>query len=124
MSKLLIAVSVVLSLSASYVIADDVFRIQVPKEFKGKGSSNADLQRRVWELERAVAQLQMKVFQLQVEGTAAAQKEDWLCTVSARGTDYTGTGRSKAVASSRATESCRKANSGDGFFCNPPSCEQ
>ena len=99
---------------------DNVFRIEIGKDFKSY--SNEDLQRRVWELERAVGQLQVKIFQLETTAKPEAPKT-WGCIVNAMGEEYNGAGDTKASASEAAMSNCRK-NSKDTFFCKSPRCEQ
>ena len=98
--------------------AEEIFKIQIGKDYSGY--SDKDLRRRVWELERAVYQLQAKVYQL--EAQPVAPPENWVCTISAMGDTYTGTGSSQALAKAKAIENCKAAR-GDGFFCKNPSCE-
>ncbi len=100
--------------------AEEVFRIEVGKR---ASSSSSELQHRVWELERAVSQLQQKVFSLENKNPTSPS-DTWLCTVKAMGNTYTGTGGSKAVAKSKAIDSCKAARGGDGFFCKDAECEQ
>ncbi len=105
--------------------ADPIFRIEVGKDYQQY--SDNDLRRRVWELERAVAQLQARVFQLEAtpRGTTIitpVQAESWLCTISAMGKESSGTGATKAVAAHKAIEECKKT--GDSFFCKNPQCSQ
>lgn len=102
-------------------LAEEVFRIEVSKGYQNY--SNEDLKRRVWELERAVWQLQQRVFQLE-SGPSRSAPDTWICKISAMGDVYTGTGGSKAVAKHKATEACKNARKGDGFFCKDPVCEQ
>lgn len=102
--------------------ADEVFRIEVGSDYKRY--SNSDLQRRVWELERAVRQLQHRVFELETVKTPPVGVESWVCTITAVGNTYTATGGSKAVAKSKVVEACKAARNGDGFFCTNPQCEQ
>jgi hypothetical protein len=106
--------------------AEQVFRIEVGHDYKNY--SDSDLRRRVWELERAVEQLQMRVFQLEAKPTQviapAPATDSWICTVKAMGNTYTGTGGSKAVAKSKALEACKAGQNGDGFFCKNAECEQ
>jgi hypothetical protein len=98
--------------------AEEVFKIQIGKDYSSY--SDQDLRRRVWELERAVWQLQQRVFQLEAD-RAQAPVDSWVCTVTAMGDTYTGTGPSKAMATANSIENCRKAR-GDGFFCKNPQC--
>lgn len=116
--KIIIAIAT-LFVSAS-LSAEPVFRIEVGNQ--NQPSNQSDLQRRVWELERAVHQLQARVFQL--EGQKPTAADSWICKVTAMGTTYSGTGGSKAVASDIAIKACTSARGGDGFFCKDPKCEQ
>jgi len=101
--------------------AESIFRIEVGKDYKNY--STGDLQRRVWELERAVWQLQQRVYQIEAAKPTAAV-DTWVCTITAMGTAYTGTGASKALATAKAVENCKTGSNGDGFFCKNPQCEQ
>ncbi|MBK9322898.1 MAG: hypothetical protein IPM97_08140 [Bdellovibrionaceae bacterium] len=75
----------------------------------------------MFELERAVMQLQQRVFQL--EGKPSTPVSDcWACTLTAMGETYTATGGSKAVASVNVVEKCAAARK-DRFFCKDPKCE-
>ena len=117
----ILTVAVIVGTASS---AEEVFKIQIGKD--PQHYSDADLRRRVWELERAVWQLQQRVFQLEA-GQAAAPvvgPDSWACTVEAMGETYPGTGGSKAVAGTRAIEACKAARGGDGFFCKNPKCSQ
>lgn len=116
--KAILASLVVLCFSTT-VMAEEIFRIEVGRDFKQY--SHSDLQRRVWDLERAVWQLQQRVFQLESKAPTA---DSWICTIKAMGDTYTGTGATKAVATSRAIENCKAAREGDGFFCKDAKCEQ
>lgn len=103
--------------------AEDIYRIEIGGDHKYY--SDSDLRRRVWELERAVSQLQRKVFELQDKQDKSEESkgnESWLCTVSAMGSKYTGTGASEVVAKHKAMENCR-AKAKDSFFCSNPVCE-
>lgn len=120
MKILLICLAVLL---AAPSFAEEIFKIEIGKDYKSY--SHSDLQHRVWELERAVWQLQQKVFQLENKQPSNGGGGDtWLCTVTAMGNSYTGTGGSKAVAKSKAIDACKAARGGDGFFCNEAKCEQ
>ena len=106
-------------LTVSAMADENVFRIEIGKDFKTY--SNNELQRRVWELERAVGQLQMKVFQLETAKPEAPKT--WSCIVSAMGEEFNGAGDTKASATNAAMDNCRK-NAKDTFFCKTPKCEQ
>ena len=113
-------------LPSSQVSAEEVFRIEVGRDYNSY--SQRDLQRRVWELERAVAQLQSRVFELElsrvkpVPTATPATVDTWICKVTAMGVTYTGTGGSKAVAEHKAIESCKEKT--DDFFCKEAKCSQ
>lgn len=102
------------------VFAGEVFRIEVGKDYHNY--TQPDLQRRVWELERAVWQLQKKVFMLEAEN--GQKPESWICTITAFGENYVGTGKTKALATLQATENCKAGRDGSSFFCKNPKCEQ
>lgn len=107
----------------STVNAEEVFRIEVGRDYNNY--SQRDLQRRVWELERAVQQLQVRVFQLEYSRVAAPTPkpvDTWICKVNAMGVTYSGTGATKAVAEQAAIEDC-KAKAED-FFCKDAKCSQ
>lgn len=116
--RALVVLAVLFTVAAS---ADEVFRIQIGKDYHGY--SQSDLQRRVWELERAVYQLQQRIFQLETE-KPHAPLDTWACRIEAMGNSYQGTGPTKALASAKAIENCKAARGGDGFFCRDPKCEQ
>lgn len=105
--------------------AEEIFRIEVGRDYNRY--TQRDLQRRVWELERAVAQLQARVFELEISqmrkpSPTPEPLETWICKVSALGVTYTGTGATKAVAEHKAMESCKAK--ADDFFCKSPACSQ
>ena len=97
--------------------ADDVFRIQVDRSYRRH--KNQDLERRIWELERAVAQLQDKVFHLQ---SGNSKNKMWVCTITAVGENYKGVGQSKAQAEMRAFKDCKDKRK-NTYFCKNAKCE-
>jgi hypothetical protein len=111
----MIALALILSFNAN---CDEIFRIQVGKDYQRY--SQSDLQKRVWELERAVWQLQQRVFEL--EGKPQTAPDTWVCSLTAMGETFTGTGPTKALASAKAIASCKTGK--DTFFCKDPKCEQ
>jgi len=101
--------------------AAEVYRIESGHDYNRY--SDRELRKRVWELERAVTQLQARVFQL--EGTPqTAPVDNWACTVKAMGQSYVATGPNKAVASAKAQENCKIGQSGNSFHCSAPDCTQ
>ena len=109
---------------STFAKAEEVFRIQIGRS--GQESSQADMQRRITDLERAVIQLQSRVFQLESTPPPASAPviSNWSCTIHAMGDIFSAAGPSKAVASTAAIDKCKAANSGNGFFCKDPKCEQ
>jgi hypothetical protein len=120
----LVAVSALLFANTNISQADDVFRIEIGKDYKRY--SNADLQRRVWELERAVYQLQNRVFQLEGRPAAAATPppESWVCNIEAAGDTFSAAGATKALATAKVIKQCKDQNDGEGFFCKNVKCQQ
>jgi hypothetical protein len=121
-SKMFLVVGLTLSASAN---AEEIFRIEVGRDYNRY--SQRDLQRRVWELERAVSQLQARVFELELSRLKApsptpAPLETWLCKISAMGVTYTGTGATRAIAEHKVMETCKEK--ADDFFCKNPTCAQ
>lgn len=114
-----------LALSFTPAFADEIYRIEVGQE---DSSSDRELRRRVRQLERAVRQLQQRVFDLETTPQANLKPEKkektWICTVTAMGNTYTGTGSTKAIAMEKSIKDCRQGQSGDTFFCKSPSCQQ
>jgi len=120
MNKIILAIAVVLLSQSS--IPGDIFKIEVKKDFNNY--SDADLKKRVWELERAVLQLQQKVFEMEMghtESTAAT----WICKTNAMGESFSAYGGPRAVAENLVMEKCKAASSSkDGFFCDKAKCTQ
>ena len=110
-------------LMSAQVFAEDIVRIEVGKS--GKSISQRDLQRRVILLERAVWQLQRRIFDLESRGSQPkpTAADTWICSTKAFGNEYTGTGGSKAVAKHKALESCKRGNDGSSFHCRNVTCE-
>ena len=69
--------------------------------------TNDELRRRVWQLERAVAQLQDQVFQLAVrEGNSESGSNPWTCRMDAFGTTYVAAGNTRASALAQVIKKC------------------
>lgn len=111
----------VLILMSSVVYGDEVIRIEVGRNYQNY--SQDDLRRRVWELERAVSQLQQKVFNL--ESKPGSGGDSWICKTTALGEEFSATGGSRAVAKHAVMEKCKASEkSSKGFHCGTPTCEQ
>lgn len=97
--------------------AERVIKIEIGKDYKNY--SKEELRQRVWMLEKAVYQLQNRVFQLEAGNSS---KSDWICKITAMGETYTGIGGSRAVAEANAFENCKRGQKGSGFFCKDSKC--
>ena len=85
-------------------------RIEIGKNYEGY--SNDELRRRVWQLERAVAQLQDQVFQLAVRdggGKAAKPVDTWTCHIESFGKTHIASGNTKASALAQVLKKCGDA---------------
>lgn len=100
-----------------HVQAERVIKIEIGKDYKNH--SKAELRQRVWMLEKAVYQLQNRVFHLESESNS---KSDWICKITAMGETYTGIGGSRAVAEAKVFKNCKKGQKGSGFFCKESKC--
>ncbi len=87
-------------------------RIEVGKNYSGY--SNDELRRRVWQLERAVAQLQDQVFQLALKNEGHSN-DLWTCTIQSFGKTHVAAGNSKASALAQALKKCSDAT--DAIHC-------
>ena len=86
-------------------------RIEVGKDYEGY--SNEELRRRVWQLERAVSQLQDQVFELAIRdgGTRIniPSTAMWTCSIQSFGKTHVSTGMTKASAQADALRKCSDA---------------
>jgi hypothetical protein len=106
--------------------AEDVFRIEIGREDsrrRPKGPSNEDLQQRIWQLERAVDQLQRKVFQLSMEQPRPAPTVTVVpattttCILKAEiGGTFTSTQTSEGAARAQVLKDCADKTN-DSIFC-------
>lgn len=98
-------------LSVSSAQAITPIRIEVGKDYEGY--SNEELRRRVWQLERAVSQLQDQVFELAIRdnGTRISIPTTamWTCTIQSFGKTHVSTGMTKAAAQADALKKCSDA---------------
>lgn len=82
--------------------------------------SNEDLRRRVWELERAVQQLQNQVFQLAMNGndsgsTFNGNGNNWTCQMSSFGKTLVSSGNTRASALAQVLKKC--ADNSNAVHC-------
>lgn len=121
-----IKTGIVLLLFTLPAYSEDLVKIEIGTDYKNYSTS--ELQRRVWELERAVNQLQVRMAVLETKqaqlASVPAASDSWICKVTAMGTDYIGTGATKAIATQTAVDKCKMGRGGDGFFCKDPKCDQ
>lgn len=83
-----------------------------------KNYSNEELRRRVYQLERAVSQLQDQVFQLALrsgEGSGSERALPWTCHMEIFGKSFNATAPTKAAALARTVAKCSEAN--DSIHC-------
>ena len=119
LSIVLVSVFSVLALgSFSGAFAEDIFRIEVANDYK-KNTNNEELKRRIWQLERAVEQLQMRVFNLEGKAyqpvaipvqvpaqPAKPQDKEWTCHMQKFGQPFSGSGKTRAAAMAEALKQC------------------
>lgn len=86
--------------------ADSVYRIEVGEDYSKY--SNRDLRERVWRLERAVAQLQQKVFELQAQNTATPTPKVWTCYMQSFAQTFTATASTKSAAVADLIQQCSR----------------
>jgi hypothetical protein len=95
-----------------------------------QGYSHQELQKRVWELEKAV-----EVLQQQMNSTKGApvamdapkpvvEGAKWFCKIFSRAEVHAGVAFDKGSASKLALDKCKAANNGDGLFCKNMECNQ
>lgn len=101
LSKLVAAVSI---LVPTVLYADAVFRIEVGDNYDRY--SDHDLRRRVWELERAVLQLQQKVFELQTNPVPDSKK--WTCYIQVFNQTFSSTEATETAAKVAVMQTCSK----------------
>lgn len=118
--KKLILISTLLAgtlILSPFVHAQDPIRIEIGENY-GK-YSNEELRRRVYQLERAVAQLQQQVFQLAVNNNGGSKSVDssiWTCHMQSFGKTLTASGNTKASALAQVLKKC--SDSSNAIHCN------
>lgn len=86
--------------------AEDVIRIEFGSSYDRY--TNDELRRRVWQLERAVAQLQSRVFQLEVQGPKVEMKT-WTCILQSFGVTHTASASTRTAALAMVLKKCSDA---------------
>ncbi len=77
--------------------------------------SNENLRRRVWELEKAVAQLQRKVFELELGSQSQPPPTKFTCYIQAFGKTFTSTKDTRSEALANVMSKCSQEN--NAMFC-------
>lgn len=117
MKLLILVAAVVVCFPSAYAQRDDVIRIEVPRgEREYESYSNRELRRRVDRLERAVRQLQERVFELEYAKntpapTATPEKSMWTCRIDSMGKIHVASAKTKAKAIADLISKCSSATS-------------
>lgn len=107
MKKILVLVMLVFGFSIN-THAEDIIRIEVGKNYDKY--TNEELRRRVWNLEKAVAQLQDQVFQLAIRnGGSGRVNNNWTCQIQSFGKTHVASGNTKASALAQVLKKCSDA---------------
>jgi len=108
MKSLCLFLFLVLTLPYS-VHADETIHLDIGKSYEGY--TNDELRRRVWQLERAVAQLQDQVFQLALQNRsgAAPVTQLWTCQIESFGKTHVASGTTRASALAQVLKKCGDA---------------
>ena len=101
--ELLLAGTVLTSTQAK---AETPIKIEIGKTYDGY--SNEDLKRRVWQLERAVTQLQEQVFKLAMRGDGRIPT--WTCYVQSFSKTFTASSATKAESLAQVLKQCGDAS--------------
>src|SRR5437899_1879852 len=110
MKNIFLSLAVLFSVSGWAI---DPIKIEIGKSYQGY--SNEELRRRVWDLERAVAQLQSQVFQLAYRdgsgtiGSAPPMGGNWSCHMESFGKTHVAAGNTKASALAQVLKKCSDA---------------
>lgn len=113
MKFLFVFASLLFAFSPAAEARDDIFRIEIGKS---SGGSDRDLRERVWMLERAVDQLQRKVFQLENEGGSRGGHTTCYIKTTFHGT-FSATEPTETAAKAKAMERCSEKIK-HGFDCD------
>ena len=114
MKKLILLVAITL---APILSEAQVIRVDFGPSYENYSSE--ELRKRVWTLERAVAQLQDQVFQLAVRKDGAlAPRVQWTCQIQSFGKTFVSNASTRASASAQVLKKCSDATNaihcGDG----------
>jgi len=102
------------------VYAIDPIHIDIGTDYSNY--SNEDLRRRIWTLERAVAQLQEQVFQLAVHSNAAGTG-NWTCHMQSFGKTHVASGNTRASALAQVLKKCSDATNAVHCHESDVSCD-
>lgn len=101
-------------LLSTFAFAEEPIRIEVGRSYEKY--SNEELRRRVWQLERAVEQLQRQVFELAVRPGAPSHTVMppvtaalWTCQMQSFGKTHVASGTTKASALAQVLKKCSDA---------------
>lgn len=83
----------------------DVIKIEIGKE---KGSSSSDLERRIWHLERAVRQLQDRIYDLESDNRNPG-KGMFTCQITSFGKSFSATEPTQMAAKAKVLKECADA---------------
>ena len=109
MRALSVLIAMLFVFSSGSLVNAEVIRIDIGKN---KGSSKDDLEERVWQLERAVRQLQDRIYDLEGKpnhGAAIVAAPMFTCQIESFGKMFTATEPTKMAATAKVLKDCSKA---------------
>lgn len=109
MKHFLMIAALFLCFPKAHAAGPDVIKIEVGSGHSYESYSNDELRRRVFQLERAVQQLQMRVFDLEYAKPSQPETNDWTCRMSSFGKTFVSTAKTKAKAMANVIEKCSSA---------------
>lgn len=123
----LTSLAILLASPVKAVAEDTIFQIRMGTDYKSY--NNDELRRRVWELEKAVSQLQARVYDLEatpapapVVIAAPPPQKPWTCRVSAFGRTFVKTLPTRGEAEAQVLQECA-ADSAE-MHCQKIVCSQ
>ena len=116
MKSLLLVIALILFFPAAQAQRpSDVIRIEIPRNERGyEDYSNRELRRRVYQLERAVRQLQERVFELEYNKPGASptpEQSEWTCRIDSMGKIFVSSAKTKSKAMAEVISKCSAATS-------------